>query len=1051
MKKSYSKKCILTNIILCLLIVLSSNVVKAEETHDGQEVYTSVLTTNGTEEKDTRNLSYAQYVTNEMNNAEYWKNRSTDANQVLMSTAEIKTLNKKIINTEGTDTYDITKINETKTQAERAKELASAEIPTRDLYINGQKINNETYFSKLKKAILETGYNSNSKIQYYAVAVKRADVKSWPINDIIGYTVDDADDEMQETVLNVNEPFVIRAKCTVDGENFYWGYSSTYSGWVNADKLAICDSKETWIEAWQVDIDAKNFLVVTQDKITLEPSLYIPETSEIKLMLGTTLKLVPENEIPETIGERGAYNNYVVYLPTRDENGNYVKQYALISEHYNVSIGYLPMTQSNILDVAFTCLGNRYGWGGMLGAMDCSLYTKSIYECFGLHLPRNTSKQIKIPEKVTDVSKLTEEEKEKYIEKLPAGSLLYFPGHIMMYLGSENGKKFVISATGSLSDSNGEFNVRSMYSVIINPLTVKRKNENTWLHDITQIISFMQIEDNNAEESKENNNTTNENNTVEKLAQEIYVSKDDEQKNGNVTYFQGISSKMTKALYWKNRLNDANRILMTAQEIRELNQAIVDGKGTNVFDLTKINETKTQKERAKVLASAEIPTRTLYIKGEKIDNQEYFTKLKNAMVETGYNSNSKIQYYAVAVQRADLKSWPTDDIIGYNPTDPDDEMELSVLNVNEPFVIRAKCTVDGETYYWGYGEICSGWVNANKLAICETKEAWIEAWQVDNSAKDFLVVTQDKITLEPSISVPETSEIDLMIGSVLKLVPESEIPSNIGERGTWNNYVVYLPTRDESGKYVKQYALISQHYNVSIGYLPMTQANILDVAFSCLGNRYGWGGMLGAMDCSLYTKYIYKCFGLQLPRNTTWQQNTPGKVTDVSKLTDEEKEKYIEKLPVGSLLYFPGHTMVYVGNENGVSYVISDTGALAESTGELQVKNAYSVILNPLTVRRKNSNTWLKSVSAVLSMNPVSIEEIYDNNNENKEEENNEITENTQENQKAESENKTEETNETNNISNLTNPKTEDKILIFVSIFIISILGIVVVIRKLKK
>ena len=107
----------------------------------------------------------------------------------------------------------------------------------------------------------------------------------------------------------------------------------------------------------------------------------------------------------------------------------------------------------------------------------------------------------------------------------------------MMYLGSENGKKFVISATGSLSDSNGEFNVRSMYSVIINPLTVKRKNENTWLHDITQIISFMQIEDNNAEESKENNNTTNENNTVEKLAQEIYVSKDDEQKKRKCNLF----------------------------------------------------------------------------------------------------------------------------------------------------------------------------------------------------------------------------------------------------------------------------------------------------------------------------------------------------------------------------------------------------------------------------------------------------------------------------------------------------------------------------------
>lgn len=470
---------------------------------------------------------------------------------------------------------------------------------------------------------------------------------------------------------------------------------------------------------------------------------------------------------------------------------------------------------------------------------------------------------------------------------------------------------------------------------------------------------------------------------------EIYTSMliDTESENTDrVTRIQNVTNEMTKSSYWKNRIYNANDVIMTKQEISELNQAIVDGAGTNVFDLTKISATKTQNEIAQSLAQEETPTRDLYINGNKIDNATYFTKLKNAITETGFNSEEKTQYYAVVVKRADLKAWPIDDVIGYSAEDPDDEMESTALNVNEPFVIRAKCTLDGQTYYWGYSETCSGWLNAKNVALFDSKEEWINAWQVDINAKDFLVVTQDKITLEPSILVPETSEVKLMIGTVLKLVPTNEIPETIGERGTYYNYVVYLPTRDENGKYIKKYALISEHYNVSIGYLPMTQANILDVAFSCLGNRYGWGGMLDSMDCSAYTQSIYKCFGLLIPRNTTWQQKTPGKVTDISQLEDTQKEKYLEKIQVGSLLYFPGHTMVYIGNVDGVSYVISDTGSFVEETGELNAKNAYSVIINPLTVRRKNGRTWLNNVTAVLSMNPVQLskrfgnEKIIDNN-----------------------------------------------------------------------
>ena len=41
--------------------------------------------------------------------------------------------------------------------------------------------------------------------------------------------------------------------------------------------------------------------------------------------------------------------------------------------------------------------------------------------------------------------------------------------------------------------------------------------------------------------------------------------------------------------------------------------------------------------------------------------------------------------------------------------------------------------------------------------------------------EDFLVVTQNQITLEPSVSNPELSEVKLTFATVLKLVPEERI------------------------------------------------------------------------------------------------------------------------------------------------------------------------------------------------------------------------------------------------------------------------------------
>lgn len=437
----------------------------------------------------------------------------------------------------------------------------------------------------------------------------------------------------------------------------------------------------------------------------------------------------------------------------------------------------------------------------------------------------------------------------------------------------------------------------------------------------------------------------------------VSIAVDDASNKGNITYASGVTPQMCSSSYWRDKLGkDADRVLMSVAEIDELNAKMLAKPETNMHDLENMPGTY---ETYPVERS--VPEGTFFVDGRQIDNNEYFGRMIKAMKETGYSGKMQTQY-AVITKRADMKEWPTDDIVGYSANDTDDELQGTSMNVNEPFVIYQKCEIDGKMYYNGYSTNCTGWIPADCAAVCSSKQEWLEAWKVDTAAKDFIVITQDRITLEPSMYVPEISEVKLMLGTILKLVPEDDMPQTVAERGTWNNYVVYLPTRDADGKYVRQYALISQHYDISTGFLPLTQGNVLDTAFNCLGSRYGWGGMLDSMDCSMYTRQIYRCFGLEIPRNTTWQTQIPDHVTDISQMTDAEKLAYFETIPVGSLLMFRGHITVYIGSENGKAYVISDTGSLSDSTGELKVIGQMSVIVNPLDVRRGNGTTWLKNM-----------------------------------------------------------------------------------------
>lgn len=746
--------------IYVIIIALAILFINTACAYANTEIYESV------ENKEKiRNITRPKEVTSDMEKSSYWINKlGQKADKLILNSSQIEKNNKDIIEGADTGVYDFITITEKQTQAERKASVINAiqddfdymvrNYPQKDrkIYVDGELIDNLPYIENLKNAVLTTGFeNNDEKVQLYAVGIKRTEVKMFPTKAIWGYdSPDDPDDESCNSTIEVNEPFVIRAKCTIGEDTFYWGLTRNCAGWINSKNVALFDSKEEWLDAWKVDINGKDFLVVTQDNIILEPSSYAPETSEVQLKIGTVLKLVPKNKIPKSVNQRATWDNYVVYLPTRDGTGKYVKSYALIAEHHKVSIGYMPLTQRNLLDIAFTCLGNRYGWGGMLGAMDCSAYAKAIYKCFGLDLPRNTTNQQNVPNRTVSLAEMTDEEKEEYIEKLPIGSMLFFPGHVMVYIGSENGKNYVISDTGTLSDSIGELDARSMYSVIINPLTVRRKNGNTWLTSITKALIFGNIPEGGQVDEED-----------------IYVTTDEETQKGNITYSDGINDNMAKTSYWTDLLKEKNKELLNIDEIQKLN---------------------------------------IQLNGKS---------------------------------RSDLNS------------------------------------------------------------------------------KAVLVVTQDRIVLEPSISQAEVSEIELPMGTVLELVPEEKIPVNIGERGPWYNYVVYIPVTNENGEIENKYALIPEHYSVSVGYLTLTPENILEVAFSSLGDSYE------LMDNTTFISSVYNCFGLDLSFNSDINAKLRNKSIDVAEFTTDEKKEILNNIPVGSVLQVGSEYAIYLGAENNNYYMIS--------------------------------------------------------------------------------------------------------------------------------
>ncbi|MCK5243362.1 SH3 domain-containing protein [bacterium] len=193
-------------------------------------------------------------------------------------------------------------------------------------------------------------------------------------------------------------------------------------GWIKrSDILEDCNPKK--LERY---IKPKRFLVITGHKVE---AVEAPGTTIVaeKLYMGTVCPL---------LGRTKAY--YVVGFPKKKKNGDIIRRKIYISRAADVHQGYLAYTPRNICQQAFKLLHTPYAWGGMNEYRDCSQVIMDVYATMGFILPRNSSSQARVGSgRYTFARKNNTRQRQAKLNKIKHPVLLQFPGHIMLYLGSE--------------------------------------------------------------------------------------------------------------------------------------------------------------------------------------------------------------------------------------------------------------------------------------------------------------------------------------------------------------------------------------------------------------------------------------------------------------------------------------------------------------------------------------------------------------------------------------------------------------------------------------
>ncbi|SHE92204.1 NlpC/P60 family protein [Thermoanaerobacter uzonensis DSM 18761] len=411
-----------------------------------------------------------------------------------------------------------------------------------------------------------------------------------------------------------------------------------------------------------------------------------------------------------------------------------------------------------------------------------------------------------------------------------------------------------------------------------------------------------------------------------------------------------VFEDMLSPEYWIRKIDSADRVIMTPQEIENFNRKVIN-KVATIYDLETYKKSLKKDELIKLIKSYEIPKKPMYNRyGNLIEEDFYDDVIENTNLEK-IEDVTPVKY-GITIRNTYIRSFPTEEAVFDKQGDIEfDRFQETGCQALEPVVILHR----SKDRKWFFIQMYNyrGWIKAEDIAIAKDKK---ELFDYINSLS-FLLVTGNYIKTQSNPFDKNVSKLEFTMGTKIYLEKEN-ILHQIGNQSVIGNYLVKLPVRNEEGNLDFRYALISKKEDVNVGYLPYTRENILKQAFKLIGDRYGWGDSLGGRDCSSYIMYVFKTFGIRLPRNANEQEAVADKSYKfIEEMSNGERIKVFDNVKPGALVYMPGHAMIYIGKEKGIPYIIHNF----HGYGEKKEDKYEFVPINEVMV----TSTFLPTTSGV--------------------------------------------------------------------------------------
>jgi hypothetical protein len=417
-----------------------------------------------------------------MGKPEFWVKKIKDPTNLLLTPEKIQTMNEKSLRRPD---LRLCRIRDLKGDWTKEEILSLLKEDWEDFgrteevrYSKSGTPLGELFWNKLRNNLNQESIKESGRT-LYALVVKKTDIRVFPTAELSMSAPNHYEfDRFQHSAISIGSPLGIY-HFSQDNE---WAYAQTpfIRGWIRRHDLAIARERKDVVDYEE----AKNRLVITGNMITVFGDLSLQHPVFLAQM-GDSFPLL---RIPD--GNKSADASYVIQIPWREDNGELSFRRGYIPAQEDVHQGFLAYTQENIARQAFKMLNHPYGWGDKHGGRDCSRFIMDLFRTFGILMPRNSKEQAMLGTGLGLAQGKPAEEKRRLLDRaVPLATLIRLPGHIMLYLGKDKGKHYVIHSIWGIQESQkSDATVEKIGRVVVSDLSLGEKGPNGSLLDrITDI------------------------------------------------------------------------------------------------------------------------------------------------------------------------------------------------------------------------------------------------------------------------------------------------------------------------------------------------------------------------------------------------------------------------------------------------------------------------------------------------------------------------------------------------------------------------------------